>query len=623
MKFMLGANYWGADFGTEMWLHYDGAHIREEMKQLSEYGIKYLRVFPNWRDFQPLDKAVGHMARSMEYIHSITKKPISRTSDGVDMDRIADFRDFCHAAEENGIKLVVSIMTGWMSGRLFVPPALMNKNVITDPEALMLTKKYVHRFVRELKNEPAIIMWDLGNESNDMCPVDDIFEAYNWTSTVVDAIRSEDKSRPVSSGMHCLESNSNKYSDGWLIEHQGELCDVLCTHPYPSPTIESDKEPYNRLRTTCTPTAQTLYYSGVGRRPAYIQESGTFAQSMGNPRMSAQFMNIQILSSLVNGFEGYQWWCAWDQMHLDFAPYTWSLMERQIGLFDKDRKPKPTALMMQKMSKVIESMPAPFPKRRADGVCVLSLEQQRQRIAMASVLLGKQAGIDLDIAYDLNGNIPDSDFYLMPSVTGWAVMYKPTMDKLVERVRSGATLCVTYNGGHLVDMTELFGAESRGLITESSHTVNIDGKEIHYGGKELILEVTTAEVLLLNEEGNPVLLRNKLGKGYVYFVNFDVEGIAFGQTDGFNKDPYYLIYRTVAKDIIEAKPVVVEDRNLGITINPESEKSLFVSVLNYSDKDIVPDIKINEDFEISDVLYGSINNISACDGVIMRLKKIK
>ena len=66
-----------------------------------------------------------------------------------------------------------------------------------------------------------------------------------------------------------------------------------------------------------------------------------------------QFINIQILSSLVNGLCGYQWWCAWDQMHLDFSPYTWSLMERQLGLFDKDRKPKPVALTMQKMAKAI------------------------------------------------------------------------------------------------------------------------------------------------------------------------------------------------------------------------------------------------------------------------------
>ena len=144
MKFMLGANYWGADWGTEMWLHYDGERIRQEMKQLYEYGVRYLRVFPNWRDFQPVEKAYSWRAEGGEYIHAVTKKPLPVNSDGVDTDRIADFRDFCHAAEENGIKLVVSVMTGWMSGRLFIPPCLNNKNVITDYEALSWSKRYVH-----------------------------------------------------------------------------------------------------------------------------------------------------------------------------------------------------------------------------------------------------------------------------------------------------------------------------------------------------------------------------------------------------------------------------------------------------------------------------------------------
>ena len=93
------------------------------------------------------------------------------------------------------------------------------------------------------------------------------------------------------------------------------------------------------------------------------------------------------------------------------------------------------------------------------------------------------------------------------------------------------------------------------------------------------------------------------------------------QTDGFNKDPYYLVYRTVAKDIIEAKPIVVEDRNLGITINPEGEGSVLASVLNYSDHEIKPVIKVNDGYEISEVLYGNINAIPACDGVVVRLIK--
>ena len=74
-------------------------------------------------------------------------------------------------------------------------------------------------------------------------------------------------------------------------------------------------------------------------------------------------------------------------------------------------------------------------------------------------------------------------------------------------------------------------------------------------------------------------------------------------------------------DIIAKKPVYAEDSNLGVTINPESDNTLLATVLNYSDKDIVPEIEIRHGYKIKEILYGSLDNIPACDGVIMRLEK--
>lgn len=622
MKYMLGANYWGKDYGTDMWLHYDGEKIREEFKQLSEYGIRMLRVFPNWRDFQPIDKIYSWAGLGGEYINAYTKEPV--VGDGVDMDRIAEFRDFCKAAEEYDIKLIVSVVTGWMSGALFVPPAINGKNIISDHEALMWMRKYIHRFVKELKNEKSIVMWDLGNECNCMGLAQNRAEAYLWTSTVADSIRSEDTTRLISSGMHSLESNpgSIQTSTGaWYLEDQGELTDMLTTHSYPSPTVEGDKEPYTRLRMTYLPTAQSLYYAGVSGKPAYLQETGTFSSITGSKEMAAEYMRIQILSTLVNGIDGLFWWCAWDQTHLNSAPYRWSLMERQLGIFEEDRSPKPVAYVMKEMTPVIESLPSPFPRRKADGACILSFNQNRQNMAISSLILGKQAGLDLDVSHNLYGDLPDFKFYIMPSVSRWQVIFKQTWDALFKKVEEGATLCITFNNGHLVDLPEIVGAESKGLMTNVTHTVKIGDEVLHYGGNELLLNPTTAEVLYKNEEGNPVLLKNKYGKGYVYFVNFDLEGTALGQVDGFNKDPYYLVYKEVAKEIIEDKPVLVDDRNIGITVNPEDENTCVVTVLNYSDHTISPEIRIKDGWKIKEVLYGNPEAIPGCNGTILRLTK--
>ena len=614
LEYMLGVNYWSERWGTEMWRHYDGKEIRKDLSKLSRYGVRYLRVFPNWRDFQPVAHGYAWRGTHGEYLHAKTNEPIY--GDGVDSARIADFRDFCRAAEENGIKLVVSIITGWMSGMLFTPPALAGKNLISDPEAIMWMSRFIHRFVRELKNEKAIALWDLGNECNCLGEAKDSFEAYRWTLAVVDAIRAEDRSRPIASGMHGLSSGNDA---PWQVEHQGELCDVLTTHPYPSPTVGGDVEPYTRLRMTFLPTAQSLYYAGVSRRPAYVQESGVFSQALGSNEMAADFMRIQILSTLTNGLPGYQWWCAFEQKHLDFPPYSWAMVERELGLFFENGEPKPVAIVMQSMAELLDRLPKPFPKRKSDGVCLLSRGQAQQQVAIAALTLGKQAGIDLDVSYTENGEIPASDLYFLPSIAGWQVIYKKTWTSLLERVREGATLYISFDGGQITDFSEVVGAASDGFLVGKDHTIRIGEQTLSYKGKEILLSAKTAEVLLENEEKNPVLLKNRYGKGCVYFCNFSPETVAFAKPDGFGSLAFHEIYRIAAEEAIQKKPLTAENPNLGISVHPESEDGCLVSILNYSDKEILPNLKIQSGRKIAEVLYGDPTCIPACNGVILRL----
>ena len=614
---MLGANYWGRRFGTEMWLHYDKKEIREELLKLSEWGVRCLRVFPNWRDFQPVEKAYAWQGRFGEYVNSNTGVPVY--GDGVDEGQLDNFRDFCHAAQEVGIELVVSIVTGWMSGRLFTPPALNGKNLITDAEALMWMRRFIRRFVREFKNEKCIISWDLGNECNCLGKAETEYEAYQWTATVTDAIRAEDNTRPICSGMHGLSSGADESS--WRIEHQGELCDILTTHPYPSPTVGGDVEPYTRLRMTFLPTAQTLYYSGVSKKEAYIQESGTFSQAIGSRKMSADFMRIQILSSIANGLCGYQWWCAWEQSHLDFPPYSWCMMERELGMFDKDGEPKPVAYEMKKMSELLDKLPSPFPKRSVDGVCVLSRGYNRQNAAISTIILAKQAGIDIDVVFSEDGDIPKSNLYFMPQISGWQVMFKKSWDVLSERVKEGATLYISSAGGHLISFPETVGAESMGVMAGASHSFELDGKVHSYSAKEILLSPTTAEVIIRNEAGNPVLLKNKYGKGCIYYCNFAPEQIAFDMPDGYNKKEYYKLYSIVAQKAIGNKLVKTDNPNLGVTVNPEKDSTCLVTLLNYSDKDIAPTIDIKDGWSIKEIIYGNLDTIPACDGVILRIEK--
>ena len=102
------------------------------------------------------------------------------------------------------MKLIVGLLTGWMSGRRFIPSALYEKNLFADPTALYFEQLFIKGFVTALKQENVIYAWDLGNECNCMDEAHRREEAYSWTSIVTNAIKAVDGNRPVVSGMHSL-----------------------------------------------------------------------------------------------------------------------------------------------------------------------------------------------------------------------------------------------------------------------------------------------------------------------------------------------------------------------------------------------------------------------------------
>ena len=53
-KFDVGCNYWGSKWGTLMWRNWDKDSVENDLRVLSAHDIRFLRVFPNWEDFQPL-----------------------------------------------------------------------------------------------------------------------------------------------------------------------------------------------------------------------------------------------------------------------------------------------------------------------------------------------------------------------------------------------------------------------------------------------------------------------------------------------------------------------------------------------------------------------------------------
>ncbi len=623
MEFIIGCNYWGLEAAVNMWKDWNESSIDNDLQHLASYGVEYLRVFPNWRDFQPIYSVKAFGGRTQGYYYDDEHTVCDEF--GISSVCVEHFKAFLRLAKKHNIKLIVSVLTGWMSGRLFMPPALEGKNLIKDPEALKWEMKFVKGFVRQFKDEEQIYAWGLGNECNCMSRIDNDDEAYLWTALITNTIKSEDSTRQIMSDMHSLVVLPQ--AGKWSLKTQAELTDVLCPHPYPSPSVNGDIEPISGLRTTLIPTFQSEFYSGIGGKPALVQEIGTFSDMVGKKELVADFFRINTFSLWANNSLGLMWWCAHDQNRLDFPPYTTNMIERELGIMYSDMSPKPIANEMKKTHDILKSMPfEKLPKRSSDAVCLITDNWggDYMQDALAAYIMAKQAGFDMTFSY-VNDEIPQRDIYIIPCIEGWSCMTKNAYFTLMQRAKEGASVYFSLVSGLLSDFEESFGVSSDGILkTDDVHMIDFGGYSLPIKHNyRLLLKEKTAEVLARDTDGTVIYSRNKIGKGWFYFMNCPIErnaAASIGKFSDADENPYYKVYEKLAETILKSKIVVSQNPNMGVTHHRVSENEYFVVILNYGAEDQSPMLVIDPSFDI-DVIHGNIDVVSKCNMLLLKAKK--
>lgn len=138
-KFEIGCNYWASHAGIEMWHDWREDVVEADIARLEAQNIRIMRVFPLWSDFQPIKMhyAWANLEREMRIGEDLPDKSTPEGRAGIDPVMVERFETFCRIAEKHGMKLIVGLLTGWMSGRMFVPAALERLDLLNDAEAVM------------------------------------------------------------------------------------------------------------------------------------------------------------------------------------------------------------------------------------------------------------------------------------------------------------------------------------------------------------------------------------------------------------------------------------------------------------------------------------------------------
>ena len=539
-RMTLGVNYWASHAATEMWRKWDARAVEEDLRVLAENGMRLLRVFPNWADFQPIhacflsgdnfDKV--YETRMFDSEEPLPDTPCGRA--GVDERMVEHFEEFCDIAERFGIRLIVPLLTGQMTFRNYIPPALANRNPFSDPYALMWEGRYLECMVARLKAKKAIVAWESGNEARILGRGENAFQSEAWLRYVHQAIRLADPSRPVI-GVNSTMAADVPCENAWPCEMNAVLSDYTTTHPYGFwGAVYNDD--FNCVRSLTFAAAETLAVEQIGGKPAFVEEHGSRRQEQTSQKGVADYMRAMLWNLWAVDAKAMLWWCAYDQTGMTIAPYNWRQPCVELGLFRRDRSAYPVVESIRKFAAMQGNLPfAALPKAKPDAV-VVSTDGD---VMHSSYILARQAGLMPAFASP-ERKLPDSDCYFLPDAQGRAHLTIERWEELKAKVREGATLYISWNETFLDSMEDVAGVEVAfrekrpGADVCDFETFKV---EVPYSVKRWF-NALTAETLAKNKSGEGVFFRNRYGRGTVYLSIHNFEKSLYAGSGGYEGDAW-------------------------------------------------------------------------------------
>ncbi len=592
-RITVGANYWASHAATEMWRKWDPKAVEEDLRVLADNGIRLLRVFPNWAHFQPIHACYlngDNFNKVYETRMFDSEEPLPDTKcgmAGVDERMVEHFEEFCDIAEKYGIRLIVPLLTGQMTFRNYIPPALANRNPYSDPYALMWEGRYLECMVSRLKAKKAIVAWESGNEARILGKSENAFQSETWLRYVHQTIRLADPTRPVIG----IDGLSVPEETLWPSSMNARLSDYVTTHPYGfGGNVYNDD--FNSVRPLTFVAAETFALEQISRKPAFVEEHGARRQEQTSQKGVADYMRAILWNLWAVNAKAMLWWCAYDQTDMTIAPYNWRQPCVELGLFRRDRTAYPAVAAMRKFAAMQANLPfAALPTAKTDAVVISS----DRGVIHSSYILSRQAGIFPAFASP-EKKLPDAGCYFLPNAQGRAYLTIERWAELKAKVRAGATLYLSWNDTFLDSMEEVAGVEVA-FRERRFGTDNCDfgafKVQLPYSVKRRF-RALSAKTLAVNQNGEGVFFRNGYGKGKVYLCIHNFEKTFYDAAGRYEGDAWKIWSRVRPVSRI----VKTDAKNMFVSEHPFGDGRAGVILVNNSRTGFEGEINVAEGWNV-------------------------
>ena len=366
-NFLLGVNYWPRRKAMYWWSQFDPAEVQEEFAIIRDLGLKIVRIFLLWDDFQPDPKSV-------------------------DKNALANLVKVADIAAAHKLGLDVTFFTGHMSGPNWAPRWLLTdqpgypspyfgwvrqlisqgsivpngnyRNMVSDPQALDAERLLLSTVVGALKDHPAVWMWNLGNEPDLFAWPTNSEAGREWVREMTALIKSIDPVHPVTVGTH---ADSMARDNGFRLDMAHAETDVPVMHSYPMycewarGPLDPDFVPFTTALTAALAGKPALMeeFGGCTNLPGKPSETWEWI-SYGSPRKQymaseedfAEYIGQALPRIQAVGATGAFLWC-----YADYVPELWNLPpcgesrhERHFGLVRPDGTIKPHAEVIRQFA---------------------------------------------------------------------------------------------------------------------------------------------------------------------------------------------------------------------------------------------------------------------------------
>ena len=544
-RFLLGANYWPRKTNLSMWSSWDPESVADDLRRAAELGVRVLRAFLRDLDFS--DEA-GNLRE----------------------DAAAKLRQFLDMAEAAGVKVLLTLIVGHMSGKNWPIPWTPNDKIYS-PDSIAKTCNFASQLVSRFRDHPAVAGWILSNELSLVSRAPSRDEALNLLRECSRVIKSLDPGHAFSSG---------DVPDSYMQETPNVrgLVDYVGPHLY---LYDNDAVRHGLLYSAAIELFRDLDY------PVVLEEFG-FSTLQFSEESHARFVEEALYSALAHGASGALVWCLSDFEDRSEPPYEWRPLELGFGLLRADGSPKPAAEAFREFSKALEALEglglhSRF-KRVAHAAVVVpyyvfadyefvwyrralgfwgSVRPSLMSLALASSLgLSPAAVYEGELARAANARV-----LFMPSVV---TALASTWRSLLRYVESGGVLVASvargfgdlraYHEAPTQLWRELFGVAPalragsegvrlRGEVVLRSSLRDLEEVAINVPGQILTYSVSPVDaepLAYVDGLEAPVLLRARRGKGYAYLLTLPIELIV-----GLQEEPQWGlrgVYAAILRD---------------------------------------------------------------------------